>query len=64
MHVEVEFRDGAKLVPAHVADLLERYDTTTMTYDEAIKRANTELARRVANDAQDRAIAQHRERFG
>lgn len=61
--VEVEFRDGARLVPAHVADLLERYNTLALTYEEAIRKANTGLAARVANDAMQRAIDSHRDRF-
>lgn len=62
--VEVEFRDGFRLVPAHVADLLSRYDTITMTYAEAIARANTEMAARVANDAMNEIVTRHQERFG
>lgn len=61
--VEVEFRDGARLVPAHVADLLERYETITMTHKEAVHRANSEMAKRYANDAMQKAIDLHLDRF-
>ena len=56
---EVEFRDGWRLVPYHVADLLAKYETTTMTYDEAMKKANTGMARDFANDAQQRLVDRH-----
>ena len=59
--IEVEFRDGVKLVPAHVADLLSKHKTWTMTYDEAIRKANTAMAADYANDAMKRIISRHME---
>lgn len=55
--VEVEFRDGLRLVPAHVADLLVKHKTYTMTYDEAIRKANTSMAADYANDAMKRIVS-------
>lgn len=57
--VEVEFRDGFRLVPAHVADLLHKYQTWTMTYDEAVRKANTSMAADYANDAMSKIVSRH-----
>ncbi len=57
--VEVEFRDGFRLVPAHVSELLRKYNTWTMTYDEALRKANTAMAADYANDALKRIVSRH-----
>jgi hypothetical protein len=59
--VEVEFRDGFRLVPSHVADLLHNYKTWTMTYEEAIKKSNTAMAADFANDAMRKIVSRHTE---
>lgn len=57
--VDVEFRDGFRLVPAHIADLLHAHKTWTMTYDEAIRKANTAMAADYANDAMRKIVSRH-----
>lgn len=42
---EIEFRDGIRTVPEHVADLLRGMDTYTMTYAQAIDAAEKSLVR-------------------
>jgi hypothetical protein len=37
---ELAFRDGPRLVPAHVAAILSGIDTEPLTYEEALARAN------------------------
>lgn len=43
MRTEIEFRDGKRLVPDHLAVLMAMFDTTEYTYEEAIKIANDAL---------------------
>ncbi len=57
--VEVEFRDGFRLVPAHVADLISKYRPYTMTYEEAVAKANTAMAAEHANRAMQRIVSRH-----
>lgn len=57
--VTIEFRDGEKYVPAHVALLLRGLATHTMTYDQAIRMANQNLLRRNLNQAQKDLISTH-----
>lgn len=59
--VEVEFRDGFRLVPAHVADMLSKYKTWTMTHEEALRKANTAMAADFANDAMKKIVSRHLE---
>ena len=56
---EVEFRDGKRLIPAHLADMMATFKTHTMTYDEAIEKANWKLASDYLGSAQDRIIQSH-----
>lgn len=55
----VEFRDGDKQVPDHVAWLLRNLDTYLMSYEEAIRKAETQLLRERLNNAQQRLVDAH-----
>lgn len=61
---EVEFRDGPKLVPDHVADLMARYKTYTMSYEEAKAKVNNGLLQDRLNGAADKLVRDHLSRFG
>jgi hypothetical protein len=56
---EVEFRDGWRVVPPHVAAMLESIETWTMTYEQAIARANQDMLSRRLEQAQREVIRQH-----
>ena len=61
---EVEFRDGKRLIPDHLADMMGDLKTHTMTYDEAVKQANWKLASDYANNAVDKARQSHFREIG
>jgi len=48
----VEFRDGERDIPDHVAEILRGVDTFAYTYDEAVRLSEQELLRKRLNDAQ------------
>jgi hypothetical protein len=55
----VEFRDGERLVPDHVAAMMSGIDTHRLTYDQAIEAANQQLLRNQLNLAQRSAVSEH-----
>ncbi len=55
----IEFRDGERDVPDHVAMLLRGLETHTMTYEQAIRKSETKLVSDRLNAAQQSAVAQH-----
>ena len=57
--VNIEFRDGEKLVPHHVGVLMKGIETHTMTYDQAIKLANQALLRNRLDAAQKSLVNEH-----
>lgn len=59
MAVELEFRDGTHAVPNHVASLLKRVDTHTMTVEEAIHASEQQMLRDHLNDVQRKMISKH-----
>jgi len=59
MAIEVEFRDGIQAVPNHVAMMLRTVETHTMTKDEAIKAAETQMLRDHLNGIQRKLISAH-----
>lgn len=62
---ELEFRDGKRLVPDHLADMMSSLPTHTMTYEEAVAKANWQLATDHLNRVQDGVLQSHfRERGG
>lgn len=56
---EVEFRDGPRLVPDHLADMMASLKTHTMTYEEAVEKANWKLASDFTERAYDNIIQSH-----
>lgn len=56
---EVEFRDGKRLIPDHLADMMVDLPTHTMTHEEAIEKANWKLANDFLGRAQDRIVQSH-----
>lgn len=56
---EVEFRDGKKLVLDHLADMMSDLPTHTMTYEQAVEKANWKLASDYANKAVDEQVQSH-----
>lgn len=49
---DVEFRDGTRRIPEHLADMMAGLKTHTLTYEEAVEKANWKLA----SDHVDRAL--------
>ena len=56
---EVEFRDGKRLIPDHLADMMADLKTHTMTFEQARDKANWKLASDFANKAMDATIQSH-----
>lgn len=56
---EVEFRDGKRLIPDHLADMMSDLKTHTMTHDEAVEKANWKLASDFANKRVDQVRQSH-----
>jgi len=56
---EVEFRDGPKLIPDHLADMMASLKTHTMTYEEAVEKANWKLASDHVDRAFDGIVQSH-----
>ena len=57
--VEVEFRDGKRLVPEYLASAMDGLETYRMTYREAIEEGNRQMQRNVVNRAFDKTIIGH-----
>jgi len=56
---EIEFRDGPRVVPHHVAAILASIDTYKFTYDEAIRLANDGMLRSALGQIQRKTIDGH-----
>lgn len=56
---EVEFRDGKRMIPDHLADMMIELPTHTLTYQQAVEQANWKLARDHANRAFESVIQSH-----
>jgi hypothetical protein len=54
--MRVEFKEGWREVPDHLGKLLQGLETWTMSYQEAVEKANWKLAADYANKAQDDII--------
>lgn len=61
--VAVEFRDGEKMVPGHVAVLMKGMATHEMTYTEAIRAANQALLKNRLNQSQRDLVTSHFKQF-
>jgi len=59
MSREVDFRDGKRVVPDHLADMMETLPTHTMTFEQAVEKANWKLASDYLDRAQDRITQGH-----
>jgi len=57
--VEVEFRDGKRMVPPYIGSLLSGIETYRLTYDEAIAVANKKIESDFINAQQDKILAAH-----
>lgn len=56
---EIQFRDGSRVVPEYLANLMSTLDTVRFTYDEAVARVNNRLAADHANDVVAKIRRQH-----
>ena len=57
--LEVEFRDGTRLVPDYLANLMANIDTHTMTFQEALDAANRKMQTDYLNEVGADVIAAH-----
>ena len=55
----VEFRDGERDVPDHVAVMMQGLPTHTMTYEEALRLSEKRMVNDTLNQAQQRMVAEH-----
>lgn len=53
---QVEFRDGTREVPDHVADMMIGLDTYKMTYEQAKSESDKKFARDILTKAQQQII--------
>ena len=56
---EVEFRDGKRLIPDHLADMMTDLKTHTLTYQQAVDKANWKLASDFVEKAYDGIVQSH-----
>jgi hypothetical protein len=59
MMARVDFRDGPREVPEHLAELMEPLDTYKLTYDEAVKAANDKLLADHLDKTLSKMVSQH-----
>jgi hypothetical protein len=57
--VELEFRDGKRVVPEYLLAVLKGLEAYRLTYDEALAQANAQIERDYLNRQQDRVLAEH-----
>jgi len=55
----VSFRDGERMIPDHLADLMDEIETRTLTYQQAVDRANWKMAQDHISRAQASIIQDH-----
>ncbi len=55
----VEFRDGSREVPDHLADLMSGLQTYKLTFDQARKEADERLTRELLEKTQRQLIEGH-----
>lgn len=55
----IAFRDGERVVPDYVADLLISLPVHALTYEQAIKQMNTSLLREHLKSIQAKTVADH-----
>ena len=54
--MQIEFRDGIREVPDHLALIMRGLPTYDMTYEEAREKANWKMVADIANKAQADAV--------
>lgn len=54
--MQIEFRDGIREVPDHLAVIMRGLPTYDMTYEEAREKANWKMVADIANKAQADAV--------
>jgi hypothetical protein len=57
--VTVEFRDGQRDIPRHLAVLMAGIETHTMTYEQAVRYANQAVVKNRLNAAQRNMVNSH-----
>lgn len=61
--VELEFRDGKRWVPKHLALTMTSLDTYRLTYRDACKQANSAAVQRHVDDKFNEIIGAHFKRL-
>ena len=56
---KVQFRDGDREIPDHLADMMESFETRAMTYEQAVARANWKMTNDFLNKAQSSIVQGH-----
>ena len=56
---ELEFRDGDRMVPDYLVDMMVGIKTHTMTYEQALQAANKKVESDLLNAKQDDVLAAH-----
>jgi hypothetical protein len=54
--MQIEFRDGIREIPEHLAVLMKGLPTYALTYEEALQKANWKMVADIANKAQNDAV--------
>lgn len=54
--MQIEFRDGIREIPDHLAALMKGLPTYALTYEEARHKANWKMVADIANNAQNAAV--------
>lgn len=57
--VELEFRDGKRLVPEYLAAAMDGLETYLMTYKDAVAEGNRQMTRKVFTRELDKTIIGH-----
>lgn len=57
--IEMEFRDGIRVVPEYLVPAFRRLETHRLTYDEALAQANRSIETDYLNAQQDKVLAAH-----
>lgn len=55
----VQFRDGARELPEHLAELMAAIDTYKLTYDDAVAEANRKLMSDHLDKTLRKVVSQH-----
>jgi hypothetical protein len=56
---EIEFRDGRRTVPDHVANMMSGLETHRFTYEEATRLAEKKILRDRLNEMQGNIVTRH-----